>query len=93
MECSEGILAIVDDFRFIFAYTLCMAFFRSDTRQIYCVLCKRCHRNVPAGVTEQPKKYFAVTCILCRESRLYLPTEVGLDFPHHEVAQRARWAK
>jgi hypothetical protein len=67
-----------------------MAFFRPDARQIYCVLCKRCHRNVPAGVNEQPKKYIAVTCLLCRESRLYLPTEVGLDYAHHEVAQRTR---
>jgi hypothetical protein len=23
-------------------------------------------------------------------ARLYLPTEVGLDYPHHEVAQRTR---
>jgi Fe-S-cluster-containing hydrogenase component 2 len=67
-----------------------MAFFHSDARQIYCVQCKLCHRNIPAGATEQPKKYIAVKCILCGESRLYLPTEVGLDYPHHEVAQRTR---
>ncbi|WP_263354180.1 hypothetical protein [Acidicapsa acidisoli] len=67
-----------------------MAFFRSDARKLYCVQCKPCRRNVPAGVTDAPKKYIAVTCILCRETRLYLPTEVGLDFPHHEVAKRVR---
>ena len=67
-----------------------MAFFHSDARKIYCVLCKQCHRNVPAGVTTQPTKYIAVTCILCREARLYLPVEVGLDFPHYEVMKRTR---
>lgn len=66
-----------------------MAFFISDARKILCVLCKRCHRNVPAGVQTPPKTHIAVKCILCGEARLYLPVEVGLDFPHHEVAQRA----
>jgi hypothetical protein len=65
-----------------------MAFFHSDARKILCVLCKRCHRNVPAGVQAAPLKYIAVNCILCGESRLYLPTEVGLDYPHHEVMKR-----
>ena len=67
-----------------------MGFFHSDARKIFVVQCKRCKRNVPAGVSAQPKKYIAVRCILCREARLYLPSEVGLDFPHHEVAKRAR---
>jgi hypothetical protein len=25
----------------------------------------------------------SLTCLLCREASLYLPTEVGLEFPHH----------
>jgi hypothetical protein len=66
-----------------------MAFFHSDARKILCVVCKQCRRNVPAAVTDAPKKYIPVTCILCRETRLYLPTEVGMDF-HHEVAKRVR---
>jgi hypothetical protein len=37
-----------------------------------------------------PKKYIAVRCILFSESRLYLPTEVGLDFPHHEVWKQVK---
>jgi hypothetical protein len=67
-----------------------MAFFHSDARKIICGLCKRCQRKVPAGVTTQPTRYIAVRCILCGEVRLYLPVEVGLDFPHHEVMKRSR---
>jgi hypothetical protein len=37
-----------------------------------------------------PDDSIPVTCILCRETRVYLPTEVGLDFPHHEFAKRVR---
>lgn len=67
-----------------------MAFFHSDARKILCVMCKRCHRNVPAGVQMMPKQYIAVRCILCHEARLYLPTEIGLDFVHHDVWKRLR---
>lgn len=67
-----------------------MAFFHSDARKIFCVQCKRCQRNVPAGVQMHPKKYIAVRCILCREVRLYLPTQVGLDFPHYECRKKVR---
>lgn len=67
-----------------------MAFFHSDARKILCVRCKRCQRNVPAGVTAPPKKYIAVKCVLCQEARLYLPVEVGLDFVHYEVMKRTR---
>ena len=67
-----------------------MAFFHSDARKLLCVICKRCQRNVPAGVQVMPKKYIPVRCILCAETRLYLPTEVGLDFPHHDVWKRLK---
>ena len=71
-----------------------MAFFHSDRRKLLCVICKRCERNVPAGVSTMPKSYIPVKCVLCNEVRLYLPTQIGLDFPHHEVWKRGnRWAK
>lgn len=67
-----------------------MAFFYSDARKLFVVICKRCHRNVSAGVTTPPKRYIAVCCVLCSEHRLYLPTEVGLDFVHHEGLKSER---
>ena len=73
-----------------------MAFFRPDRRKLFCVICKRCERNVPAGVQAMPKDYIKVTCILCNEVRLYLPTQVGLDFPHHDVWKKpgvSQWVR
>jgi len=68
-----------------------MAFFTPDRgRKQFVVQCKGCRRNVPAGVAEQPNVYIAVSCPLCRERRYYLPTEVGLDFPHYEHQKIAR---
>jgi hypothetical protein len=77
-----------------FRYIVRMAFFTQDRGQKqYVVICKGCHRNVPAGVTEMPTQYIAVKCVLCREHRRYLPTEVGLDFVHYEVRKQVRkWA-
>ena len=58
------------DFSLFVRLQFCMGFFDSDARKIFVVQCKECKRNIPAGVSVQPKKYIAVRCNLCREARL-----------------------
>jgi NAD-dependent SIR2 family protein deacetylase len=48
---------------------------------VYVVRCKRCQRNVPAGVTEFPPNSTVVHCPLCAELRRYRPSEVFLGWP------------
>ena len=68
-----------------------MAFMTADHgRKLFVVLCKKCQRDIPAGVTDAPKWYVSVTCPLCREKGLYLPTEVGFGFPHYEYLKMSR---
>jgi hypothetical protein len=47
-------------------------------RKLFVVTCKRCRRDVPAGVAEFPFQSIAVSCPLCSEQRRYLPSEVFL---------------
>lgn len=47
-------------------------------RKLFVVTCKRCRRDVPAGVGEFPFQSIAVSCPLCSEQRRYLPSEVFL---------------
>ncbi len=47
------------------------------------VACKRCRRDVPAGVFEFPFQSIVVTWLLCGEQRRYLPSEVLLGQPNH----------
>ena len=68
-----------------------MAFFDQGRGQkIWVVQCKTCRRDVPARITQAPTSYIPVRCPLCREVRLYLPTEVGLGFVHFEVRKLFR---
>ena len=68
-----------------------MAFFINDRgRKLFVVQCKRCNRDVPAGVTETPVGYIIVRCILCQEIRRYLPSQVGWNYPHYEVLKILR---
>ena len=48
------------------------------TRKQFVVSCKRCRREVPAGVSEFPFQPVAVNCPLCGEIRRYLPSEAYL---------------
>jgi RNase P subunit RPR2 len=57
---------------------------------LFVVECKRCKRDVPAGVPDFPFKSIVLTCPLCGEQRRYLPSEVFLGRPHHLVAKQAR---
>ncbi len=47
-------------------------------RKLFVVTCKRCRRDVPAGVGEFPFQSIMVSCPLCSEQRRYLPSEVFL---------------
>jgi hypothetical protein len=58
----------------------------SSSRKQFVVLCKKCKRDVPAGVAKFPFQSIVVTCPLCREQRRYLPSETGLGFAHREVS-------
>jgi hypothetical protein len=79
----------VDYFRLIFAYTDSMAFgFPIVDRKQFVVTCKRCQRDVPAGVKVFPFQSVTVACPLCGELRRYLPTELFLGLPHHLVAKQ-----
>jgi hypothetical protein len=97
-QCADGAQIrrrnfphLPDDISPFVRYIPCMAFFIPERgRKQFVVQCKGCMRDVPAGVTEQPKVYIAVSCPLCRERRYYLPTEVGLGFLHHEYRKITR---
>jgi hypothetical protein len=62
-----------------FAYTRRMSFgFPILERKQFVVTCKRCRRDVPAGVKEFP------------ELRRYLPSEVFLGQPNNLVSKQGR---
>ncbi len=50
-------------------------------REVFVVCCKRCARNIPAGVSEFPRTNLIVECGLCGELRRYRTSEVYLDKP------------
>jgi hypothetical protein len=78
-------------FRVLFAYTgSAMAFgFPFPTRKVFVVTCKRCRREVPAGITAFPFQSIVVACPLCAELRRYLPSEVFLGIPHALARKQA----
>jgi hypothetical protein len=61
-------------------------------RKLIVVACKRCLRDVPAGVWEFPFQSIVVACPLCRKQRLYLPSEVflGRESIKSEIALSAK---
>jgi hypothetical protein len=61
-------------------------------RKQFVVVCKRCRRDVPSGITEFPFQPIVVACPLCGELRRYLPSEVFLGTPHTLVAKQAHRA-
>lgn len=56
----------------------------------YVVECKRCRRDIPAGVTAFPFQAITVGCPLCGEVRQYLPSEVALGNLHYLVTRQLR---
>jgi len=66
-----------------------MGFVMQDRKQ-FVVTCKRCRRDVPAGVKEFLFQSIEVTCPLCGEQRRYLPSEVLLGRSNHQVVKQAR---
>jgi len=79
----------VDNLRLLFAYNALMAFGIQD-RKLFVVECKRCRRNVAAGVQQFPFRSIVVFCPLCGERRQYLPSDVYLGRPNQLVAKQAR---
>jgi hypothetical protein len=75
--------------RFIFAYNALMGFGIQE-RKLFVVECKRCRRNVSAGVQEFPFRSIVVCCPLCGERRQYLPSDVYLGRQNQLVAKQAR---
>ena len=78
-----------DDFRYPFAYTVLM-FQGPSNRKGFVVSCKRCRRDVLAGVQEFPFQSVVVACPLCGEQRRYLPSEVFLGRPDQRVAKQMK---
>ena len=77
--------------RHVSAYALLsMMAFGIQERKLFSVECKRCRRDIPAGVEQFPFQSIMVTCPLCGEQRRYLPSEVLLGRPNHLVAKQAR---
>ena len=52
----------MDNFRFFFAYDVGM-FQSITTRKVFVVTCKRCRRDVPAGLKEFPFQSIAIECL------------------------------
>lgn len=63
---------------------------RIQDRKLFVVECKRCRRDVSAGVKEFPFQSIVAACPLCGEQRRYLPSEVLLGRPNPQVAKQAR---
>jgi hypothetical protein len=61
--------------------------FRIQERKQFVVECKRCNRDVPAGVKEFPFQSLMVTYPLCDEQHRYLPSDVFLGKPNDLVGQ------
>lgn len=59
------------------------------TRKQFIVTCKRCRREIPAGVQEFPFQSIVVACPLCGELRRYLPSEVCLGVLNALVSKSA----
>lgn len=76
------------DVRPPFAYDIGM-FEGSATRKLFVVTCKRCKRDVPAGVSEFPFHSITVECCLCGDQRLFRPSEVFVGKADHLVAPSA----
>jgi RNase P subunit RPR2 len=64
--------------------------FGIQERKLFVVECKRCRRDIPAGVLNFPFQSIVVACPLCGEKRRYLPSEVLLGRPNHLLAKQAR---
>jgi hypothetical protein len=79
----------VDNFRLFFAYDVGM-FQSITTRKVFVVTCKRCRRDVPAGLKEFPFQSIAIECPLCGERRQYLPSEIFLGRANRLVTHQHR---
>jgi rRNA maturation endonuclease Nob1 len=77
------------DIRLLFAYNALVGFGIQE-RKLFVVECKRCRRNVAAGVQEFPFQSIVVFCPLCGERRQYLPSDVYLGRLNQLVAKQAR---
>jgi hypothetical protein len=59
-----------------------------SARKTFVVVCKKCRRDVPTGVSEFPFQSIVVVCSLCGEKRRYLPSEIFLgrvdQLVHHQ---------
>ena len=79
----------MDNIRLLFAYHVPM--FQSVTmRKVFVVTCKRCRRDVPAGLKEFSFQSIAIECPLCGERRRYLPSEVFLGRADRLVTHQHR---
>ena len=78
------------DIRPLFAYPYYVMAFGMQGRKLFVVACKRCRLDIPAGVPEFPFQSIVVTCPLCGEQRRYLPSEVLLGRPNHQVAKQVK---
>jgi len=77
------------DIRLLFAYSVFM-FQGPANRKMFVVTCKRCRRDIPAGVSEFPFQSITVVCCLCGEPRRYLPSELFLGKVDHLVLHQNR---
>ena len=73
-----------------FRYTASVTAFGIQEREQFVVTCKRCRRDIPAGVKVFPFQSIIIACPLCGEQRRYWPSEVLLGRPHHPVEKQAR---
>ncbi len=63
-----------------------------STSRVYVVRCKRCQRDVPAGLPAFPPGSVTVLCSLCGELRRYRSTEVYLGAVN-QIVRRQQAAK
>lgn len=84
------ILADRRHIRPLFAYTVLV--FHAPTSGLYpfVIVCKGCHRNIPAPVEAIPDSWIIAACPLCGEHRRYLPNDIFQGRLSHELLAKSR---
>jgi hypothetical protein len=78
-----------DALRLVFAYNVLMGFGIQE-RKLFVVGCKRCRRNVAAGVKQFPFQSIVACCPLCGERRQYRLSDLFLGRQDQLVAKQTR---
>lgn len=78
--------------RFAFSSPILDLVFRAPTSGLhpFVIVCKGCHRNIPAPVETMPDTWIVAKCLLCGHERRYLPNDIFQGRLSHEFLAKSR---